>query len=284
MEKRKTEANYYKWEKISPSITRIRTASECCYLVEGTHTAALLDCCMGQGNLADVVKTLTDLPVILLLTHGHVDHIGGAMAFSKRWLSPLDWELAKIHGSFEMRKDHLISRGWPEDKIGDIQPGQVENFLPLEPESVFDLGGVELQALPLPGHTPGSMAILHRQERTVLLGDACNSLTFLFLPGSLTVEEYQKSLQEFQKKYDQLFDRVLFSHFETADKSVIRENIALCGDIMNGNWDGPEFSVAAFPGTAGVYIAKKIIGHPRERIRADGKQGNIVFAADRVNQ
>lgn len=274
----------YRCEKISPTITRISTDSECCYLVEGSQTAALLDSCMGLGDIGAIVHELTSLPVILLLTHGHVDHLGGAMSFPVRYLSPLDWELANYHGSFQARKEQLLAQGLPEDRISDIQPAQVEGFLPLNPEDRFDLGGVHLKALPLPGHTPGSMAILHQEERTLLLGDACNSLTFLFMPGALTVEEYRDALIAFQKSFSGTFDKVLFSHFETADKGVIEENIAVCEDILRGRNDGPAFAAAAFSGTAGAYIARAIVGHPKQRARADGKQGNIVFASDRIRR
>ena len=41
------------------------------YLVEGSETAALIDTGMGSGDLAAYIKTLTKLPVIVLITHGH---------------------------------------------------------------------------------------------------------------------------------------------------------------------------------------------------------------------
>lgn len=273
---------YYRTEKISPTITRICSESECCYLVEGQQRAAMLDCCIGIGNISRTVRELTELPVILLLTHGHVDHLGGAMYFSPRYLNEADWELAKEHGSYETRKRQLLAQGLPESAVPDIYPDQVEGFLPLNAGDTFDLGGVTLRALPLAGHTPGSMAILHEQERTVLLGDACNPLTFLFVPGGLTVEEYRENLISFRQKYSASFDTVLFSHFEPGDKRVIAENIAVCDDIMAGRNDGPAFGVARFRGTDGTYIAKAVLGHPKERRRADGKCGNIVFSADRI--
>jgi glyoxylase-like metal-dependent hydrolase (beta-lactamase superfamily II) len=46
------------------------------YLVIGTEQAALIDTGMGIGNIQTEVKRLTDLPVIVINTHGHFDHIG----------------------------------------------------------------------------------------------------------------------------------------------------------------------------------------------------------------
>ncbi len=118
----------------------------------------------------------------------------------------------------------------------------------------------------------------------MLLGDACNTLTFLFLPGSLTVEEYRDNLIAFRDAYMNLFDTALFSHFETAGVQVISENIAVCQDILDGDNDGPAFQAGYFAGTKGAWIAKAIAGHPKARTRADGRQGNIVFSAGKIRR
>lgn len=166
---------YYTQKRISPTMIRIDSQNESSYLVEGKEQAALIDSCAGAGNLGDYVRSLTSLPVSLILTHGHVDHIGGAMNFDRRYLSPEDFALAGEHGTYEARRNYLLSR--PEDGVEeeDIMRAQVEGFLPLVDGQEFDLGGVHLKAVALPGHTWGSMAVLHMEERKVILGDACKS-------------------------------------------------------------------------------------------------------------
>lgn len=69
-------------EKCSEHVTRIYgLAGEQMYLVEGTQKAALVDTGSGAGSLRQYVETLTERPVIVLLTHGHVDHAMGAPEF-----------------------------------------------------------------------------------------------------------------------------------------------------------------------------------------------------------
>ncbi|MDD3795099.1 MAG: MBL fold metallo-hydrolase [Lachnospiraceae bacterium] len=270
--------NYYTHERISPAVIRIDSRNESAYLVEGSRQAALIDACSGAGNIGDYARSLTRLPLILILTHGHVDHLGGAMSVKKRYLSRLDWELAEEYGSYEVRKAHLLRR--PEDgvKIEDIMPEQVCGFEPLEDEQEFDLGGIHLKALPLPGHTPGSMAVLHEEERVLLLGDACNTLTFLFLPASSTVEAYEKTLQNFWEKWSDAFDHVIFSHFEKASREIIKENMKLCRDILDGKSDEQPFqSWHNNLGEELPLIAKRLTGHPRNRQREDGGEGNIIY-------
>ena len=57
------------------------------YLVKGEKSAAVIDTGSGFGNLKKVIETLTDLPYVVLNTHGHLDHVGGNHEFGKAYLS-----------------------------------------------------------------------------------------------------------------------------------------------------------------------------------------------------
>ena len=66
-----------------------------CYLLCGTEKAVLIDTGLGAANIKKVVDSLTSLPVIVITTHIHWDHIGGHKYFNtiavheaeKDWLS-----------------------------------------------------------------------------------------------------------------------------------------------------------------------------------------------------
>ena len=47
------------------------------YLVTGTDKALVIDTMYGQEDLKEAVKNLTDLPLMLVNTHGHFDHTYG---------------------------------------------------------------------------------------------------------------------------------------------------------------------------------------------------------------
>ena len=165
----------------------------------------------------------------------------------------------------------------------DIMRAQVEGFSPLVDGQEFDLGGVHLKAAVLPGHTRGSMVVLHMEERKVILGDACNPLTFLFFPGMPSVGEYYRTLRGFINRWYSRFDEVLFSHFERAEKEFLIEMLRVCEDILNGKADHQPFLVPRFTQNGEKpLIARKVTGHPRERRRADGLVGNIGYSADNI--
>ena len=57
---------------------------ECaCYLVIGSDKAMLFDIGYGYENIMPLVRTITDLPVMLVLSHGDPDHGLGSKWFDE---------------------------------------------------------------------------------------------------------------------------------------------------------------------------------------------------------
>ena len=56
------------------------------YLIEGDERALLIDTGMDAKPLLPVLRTLTDKPIILALTHAHVDHMERADEFETVYL------------------------------------------------------------------------------------------------------------------------------------------------------------------------------------------------------
>ena len=64
-----------------------------CYLVTGSKYAMLIDTGIGVGDLAGLVRGLTDLPLIVVNTHGHPDHVGANYQFTEVWFPEKDLDL-----------------------------------------------------------------------------------------------------------------------------------------------------------------------------------------------
>ena len=85
------ESKFFRAEKIYDNVTRIAgLGGEQCYLVEGSEKALLIDGLAGVGSLKAFVRELTDLPVTLVNTHGHVDHIGADFEYGEVYIDPAD--------------------------------------------------------------------------------------------------------------------------------------------------------------------------------------------------
>lgn len=272
---------YFKTEKIDDKLTAIRSRSgEIMYLIEGQNKAVLIDTSLGICGLRKLVESLTDKPVSVILTHGHVDHAMGAPEFENVYMNSKDSIINKKHSLLKMRKDYIVSNmgkeeSWIFDDTNFVQPVST-HYKELTDGTVFDLGGISVEAYELAGHTKGSMVILVPEKELLITGDACNIATFLFDEDSLSVEEYRENLIRVQENLEGRFSRIFMTHFlmETT-KDLIKNVINVCDDILAGRADDIEYHFMAHTS----YIAKKTDEMGR---RADGKEGNIIYNRENV--
>jgi len=118
------------------------------FLVTGEDRALLFDTGLGIGDMRRVVETLTDLPVVVLNSHTHYDHIGGNWQFDTVWAADTDYTREHSQGST------------PAAVAGFLQDGEI-----------IDLGGRELEVLMVPGHAPDALCLLDREHRILFTGD-----------------------------------------------------------------------------------------------------------------
>ena len=128
------------------------------YLLCGKEKAMLIDTLNGRENLADIVRGITNLPVVVVNTHGHIDHIGGNHFFPEAYMHPADTDV--YHEHFGMLVESL-----KEGEISPLPKGDECQLLPLEAGQCFDLGGLILEVIPVAGHTKGSIALLDQIGR-----------------------------------------------------------------------------------------------------------------------
>lgn len=274
--------NFFKSEKISESVARIfGPTGELMYLVEGSDRAALIDTGTGVGNLSEYVKELTDKTITVILTHGHVDHASGAPNFEEVYMNHADDEVYKEHIDFEVRKGYVKVQYKDFDKIIESDYVLQKNssaYKDLNDGDIFDLGGITLEIYNAAGHTPGQIAVLLKEERILMTGDAANQATFLFDKYSFGLTSYEKSMKDLLSKTDGKFDKILLSHGTgDAPKELLANIIQLCEEIKVGNADDVPFD---FMGQR-AYIAKKA---NEQFERVDGGLGNIIYSKEKVNQ
>ena len=283
MEKR--ENSFFEALKIRDHIWQILgQGGELCYLVEGKDRAVLIDGLEGAGSLKSFVRELTDLPVTLVLTHGHLDHCGAAFEYGECFIHPDDIALmySPRHSSRESRfgfakaVSPLTTHQDPALSLEDVVPPCAVKTYPLYDGDMIDAGGTELEVIGVPGHTFGTLVFLDRKERILFSGDACNINTLLGMEGCTSIEQYLESLHHL-KKYEDAYDVMYGGHGRnTVDKSIVDDAIAMCERILAGTDDAEP--AVSMDGSKVFYGSI----HNPDYTPACGGLANIQYSRDRL--
>ena len=186
------------------------------YLVIGEDKACVIDTMNGYNDLHQAVRKLTDKPLIVVNTHGHPDHIFGNVYFDEAYMNPADLPLARSFTEDPEFQRLCRENGLTMPPFRDILPGDV-----------IDLGGRTLEAFGLPGHTPGGLLLLLREDRILFTGDSVNHHLWMQLDGCLPMKDFLKELDRVMFLEDRA-DLILHGHARDAD------DISLLRCLRNG--------------------------------------------------
>jgi len=278
-----TASKFFHVSPIAQGVTRITgLGGEHCYLVEGAERALLIDTLTGAGNLKAFVRELTDLPVVVVNTHGHLDHCGGNFEYGECYIHPDDARLIYEHGSVEVRKGFVDSMRHallnpPAVTIEDFMPPVAIKTYPVYDGDIFDLGGRQLEVIGVPGHSAGTIVLLDRELRAVFSGDACNANTLLCIDHSTSIEEYLDSLHHLQS-YSSAYDAFYGGHgVGPVPAVIVDEAILLCHEIMEDRDD----QIKSVYSSMHCYYAKAKGEHFN---RLDGKIANIAYIKEKITR
>lgn len=209
--------------KLRPNVYLIDDAGDStCYLITGSEKALLVDTANGYEDLHAIVRTLTELPVIVVNTHGHGDHVFGNLYFDEAWLHPADNALYDMF--FGYAREDLEKRGLKPCPVKPLQIGQI-----------FDLGGVQLEVVDLKGHTAGSVGLLDKAGRILYTGDGLNTHIWMQLDHSLPIATLLETFLALKEKHGADFDYVAHGHTKVLrDKEILDWMIRGCEDILAG--------------------------------------------------
>ena len=153
------------------------------YLVLGEEKALVIDTMNGYEDLNAVVRKNTDLPVMVVNTHGHPDHICGNVYFDRAYMNPADLPVAE-----EFITDPQFVSNCRKNNL------RMPEFSPIYHGEQIDLGGVRLEVIGVPGHTPGGICLFIRKDGILFTGDSLVEHTWMQLDHSLPMEVFLENL------------------------------------------------------------------------------------------
>ncbi|MFZ0739722.1 MAG: MBL fold metallo-hydrolase [Candidatus Acidiferrales bacterium] len=146
------------------------------FLILGEKRAAMFDTGLGIGDIKRVVVSLTSLPIVVLNSHTHDDHVGD------------NWEFSDIYG-MDTDFTRINAKGSSVDAQAELAPGSICGHLPvgfdaktyatrpfhisrwIHDGDTVDLGSRVLEVISTPGHTPDTICLLDRKNGLLFTGD-----------------------------------------------------------------------------------------------------------------
>src|SRR5262249_16571829 len=166
---------------------------------ESTHEAMVID---PGDDIADVLAIVNKhrLQVKqIVITHAHIDHVGGAMRLGAATGAPI----LLNHNDYMLLKMLDVQAAW----IGMASPGKVEIDHSIAETDKIEAGALVANVLHTPGHTEGSICLYFPIQKKLIAGDTlfAGSIGRTDLPGG-----------SFDKIIDSLHTKLLALPDETA--------------------------------------------------------------------
>lgn len=248
---------YFNIKKVMDGVYHISDPTKiCCTLIVGSKKALLFDTGYGIGDLRQLVRGITELPVIVVNSHGHLDHMGGNYQFDKIYIHEADMPLMKRILSSDKRektmerykKNMQLPEEFREEEYVNRNYNNID-FVPVKEGQVFDLGGYELEVVYCKGHTAGCISLIDRKNKLLLAGDSVLQHVWMFLEESRSLSEYMDSLNKLNELEA---DTILTSHSDKPYSKELLNKLIHCVNNIDISKSTPYFN-ESFPCKAFMY-------------------------------
>lgn len=147
-----------------------------CYLLCGNEKAILIDTGLGVENIKEITDSLTKLPIMVITTHVHWDHIGGHKFFDNIavYEAEKNWLAVKFPIPLPVVKQNLMCKECDFPSSFNANDYQLFQGIPqkiLHDGDCLDLGGRKLTVIHTPGHSPGHCCFYEQERKYLYSGD-----------------------------------------------------------------------------------------------------------------
>jgi glyoxylase-like metal-dependent hydrolase (beta-lactamase superfamily II) len=209
------------------------------YLIVGEKKALLFDTGMGISDIKKVTSELTKVPIVVLNSHTHNDHVGGNWEFDTIYAMDTDFTRKNAKGSREAAQAEIA----PDQICGSLPKGFDAAKYETRPWKItaythdgdkFDLGGRTIEVIATPGHTPDAISLIDRANGLLFTGDTYYPAPIWLFRPETDLEAYAASIRRLsgftlQIKY------VLGAHnLPTAPPTILPRLVAAFNVVREG--------------------------------------------------
>lgn len=137
----------------------------CSLLWDETGKAAIVDPGFYDAGEAQALYSKISekgvTPVLIMLTHGHFDHIFGVKECAGKYGIPV----------YMNQEDNFMLQHNFSSKFGLKEPDSSFSTLPMEDGQTVKFGNTEFRVITTPGHTPGGVCLYDEKDKVLFSGD-----------------------------------------------------------------------------------------------------------------
>ncbi len=224
------------------------------YLIVGNKRAALFDTGMGIGDLKGVIGELTKLPIVVLNSHTHNDHVGDNGQFETIYGMDTDFTRQNARGSREAAQEEIaadqicgtLPKGF-DRKTYVTRPWKITSYI--HDGQRIDLGGRTLEVIATPGHTPDAISLIDRANGLLFTGDTYYPATIWLYRPETDFDAYDASIHKLAALAPQIRTVLGAHNIPVAPPSVLPRLVTAFEAVRAGK-------AAATPGDPGQVIYK----------------------------
>src|ERR1700722_828800 len=162
------------------------------YLIVGKQRALLFDTGMGISDVKKLTAELTKLPIVVLNSHTHDDHVGGNWQFDTVYGMDTDFTRKSAQGSHAAAQEEIgpgqicgtLPKGFDRAAYA-TRPWKITKFM--YDGDRIDLGGRSLTIIATPGHTPDAISLFDAANGLLFTGDT-------YYPGTIWIYRPETNL------------------------------------------------------------------------------------------
>jgi glyoxylase-like metal-dependent hydrolase (beta-lactamase superfamily II) len=209
------------------------------FLILGEKRAALFDTGLGIGDIKRLVLSLTSLPIVVMNSHTHNDHVGD------------NWQFRDVYG-MDTAFTRANAKGSSIDAQAELASGSICGQLPagfnartyatrpfhinrwIHDGDTVDLGGRVLEVISTPGHTPDAICLLDRKNGLLFTGDNFYAGPIWLYRPETDLDAYVHSVERIAALTPQLHLLLPSHNVPEADPSQLPKLVAAIKKVRTG--------------------------------------------------